>query len=123
VVNVASAAGLRGHRDMGPDGAAKHGLVGLTRALGLEVARRGVTVNAVCPGWTDTETLAGAVAALGQRTGQGEEEALGTLLSGVPTGRAASPEAVAALVCFVASDEAGDITGAALPVDGGMSAG
>ena len=123
VVNVASAAGLRGHRYMAHYCAAKHGLVGLTRALGLEVARKGVTVNAVCPGWVETDMLSDAVDVVGQRTGKSEEEALAAILAEVPTGRAASPEAVAAMVCFVASDTAVDITGAALSVDGGQSAG
>ena len=87
--------------------AAKAGLIGLTRTAAVEVARRGVTVNAVAPGWIDTELTA--------RVG-------GDLLAAVPARRAGKPEEVAACVRFLASDEASYVTGAVLTVDGGLAA-
>ena len=107
IVNVASVVGLRANPGQANYAAAKAGLVGLTKTVAAEVARRGVTVNAVAPGFIDTEMTAGLN---------------GDLLSDVPARRAGTPEEVAACVRFLASPEAGYVTGATLTVDGGLSA-
>jgi NAD(P)-dependent dehydrogenase (short-subunit alcohol dehydrogenase family) len=122
VVNVASIAGLRGLRYTSAYCASKHALVGLTRALAVEWADRGVTVNAICPGWTDTDMLKTAVSTVTEKTGRTKEQARAAILSKNPLGRAVSPEEVAALVLYLASPLAASLTGAALPVDGGESA-
>lgn len=111
VVNIASVLGLRGVPDQTAYCAAKHGVVGLTRALALAVAPRGITVNAVCPGWVDTEMAHGRFAELGITPAQAAQ--------GVPLGRIATPGDVAGLVAFLASAEARHMTGQALVLDGG----
>jgi NAD(P)-dependent dehydrogenase (short-subunit alcohol dehydrogenase family) len=122
VINVASIAGLRGLRYTSAYCASKHALVGLTRALAVEWAERGVTVNAVCPGWTDTDMLATAVRTVTEKTGRSADQARSAILSKNPLGRAVSPEEVAALVLYLASPLAASLTGAVLPLDGGESA-
>lgn len=114
IVNIASTLGLRGVADQTAYCAAKHGVVGYTRALALALAPRGITVNAVCPGWTDTGMAAARFAELGIT---GAEAACG-----VPTGRIVAPAEVAEAVAFLLSPAAGSITGHALPVDGGSLA-
>jgi NAD(P)-dependent dehydrogenase (short-subunit alcohol dehydrogenase family) len=121
VVNIASIAGLRGLRYTSAYCASKHALVGLSRALAVEWAERGVTVNAVCPGWTDTDMLHTAVRTVTEKTGRSAEQARSAILSHNPLGRAVRPEEVAALVLHLASPLAASLTGAALPVDGGES--
>ena len=107
VVNVASIVGRRANPGQANYAASKAGLIGLTRTVAAEVARRGVTVNAVAPGFIETELTDGV----------GRE-----LLDAVPARRAGSPEDVAACVRFLASAEAGYVTGATLTVDGGLTA-
>jgi 3-oxoacyl-[acyl-carrier protein] reductase len=109
IVNVASVVGLRANPGQANYAAAKAGLVGMTKTVAAEVAKRGVTVNAVAPGFIATEMTA----ALGEEGG---------LLSHVPAKRAGTPEEVAACVRFLASEEAGYVTGTTLTVDGGLSA-
>jgi 3-oxoacyl-[acyl-carrier protein] reductase len=107
IVNIASVAGLRANPGQSNYAAAKAGLIALTKTAAVEVARRGITINAVAPGLIDTEMTAGLP---------------GDLLAAVPARRAGSPEEVAACVRFLASEDASYVTGAVLTVDGGLAA-
>jgi NAD(P)-dependent dehydrogenase (short-subunit alcohol dehydrogenase family) len=111
IVTIASVLGLRGVPDQAPYVAAKHGVIGLTRALALAAAPRGITVNAVCPGWVDTDMAQARFAALGITRAQAEQD--------IPTGRMTTPEQVADLVAFLLRPSSGSLTGLALPIDGG----
>jgi NAD(P)-dependent dehydrogenase (short-subunit alcohol dehydrogenase family) len=119
VVNVASTAGLKGYRYVAAYCAAKHGLVGLTRALALEVAARGVTVNAVCPGYTETDLVADAVANIVRRTGRTEVQARAELAAANPQGRLVQPDEVADAVAWLCMPGAGAMNGQAIAVAGG----
>jgi NAD(P)-dependent dehydrogenase (short-subunit alcohol dehydrogenase family) len=114
IVNIASVLGLRGVPDQTAYCAAKHGVVGFTRALALAIAPRGITVNAVCPGWVDTAMARQRFSELGMTAADAA--------AGVPTGRITTPEEVAATVAWLLRPEARSITGHALPVDGGSLA-
>jgi len=119
IVNVASTAGLRGYAYVAAYCAAKHGLVGMTRALALEIAKSGVTVNAVCPGYTETELLERAVATIAAKTGRSADAARAELAAANPMGRLVRPEEVAATIAFLSSTAAASITGQAIAVAGG----
>lgn len=119
VVNVASTAGLIGYAYVSAYCAAKHGVVGLTRALALETARKGVTVNAVCPGYTETDIVRGAVANIVEKTGLSEAEARATLAERNPQGRLVNPDEVAETVAWLALPASASINGQAIAVDGG----
>ena len=114
IVNIASVLGLRGVPDQPAYVAAKHGLVGLTRAMAMQAAPRGITVNAICPGWVDTEMAAQRYAEIGITAEQAA--------AGIPTGRAASPWEIADTVAFLARAGAGSITGQTIVIDGGSTA-
>jgi NAD(P)-dependent dehydrogenase (short-subunit alcohol dehydrogenase family) len=119
IVNIASTAGLTGYRYVSAYCAAKHGLVGLTRALALELAETGVTVNAVCPGFTDTDLLADAVAAISEATGTGAAAARAGLAAHNPQKRLIAPAEVANAVAWLCLPDSGAITGQSIAVAGG----
>jgi NAD(P)-dependent dehydrogenase (short-subunit alcohol dehydrogenase family) len=119
VVNVASVAGLSADRYLAAYAASKHAVVGLTRAAAAEVASRGVTVNAVCPGYLHTDMTRETITRIVQTTGRSEDAALEAILQRVPQRRLIEPEEVAEAVAFLCFDTARGITGESLVIDGG----
>ena len=119
IVNVASTAGLRGYAYVSAYCAAKHGVIGLTRALALETARKGITVNAVCPGYTDTDMTRETIDNIVAKTGRTPEEATGELVASNPQRRLIQPWEVAETVAWLALPASSSITGQAVPVAGG----
>ena len=119
IVNVASTAGRVGYPYVTAYCAAKHGLVGLTRALAQEVATEGVTVNAVCPGYVDTEMTSANVGIMREKTGRSAEEILRLLAEQSPQKRVFRAEEVASIVAFLASDAAAGVNGQAINLCGG----
>ncbi|MGQ0506284.1 MAG: SDR family NAD(P)-dependent oxidoreductase [Myxococcaceae bacterium] len=119
VINIASTAAHKGFKYSAPYCASKHALLGMTRALAVEFASKKVTVNAVCPGWTDTALLAASAASISNATGRSTEEARTTLAQLNPMGRLISPEEVAELCFFLASPAAAVVTGASYLMDAG----
>lgn len=119
IVNVASTAGLKGYAYVSAYCAAKHAVVGLTRALALELAQTQITVNAVCPGYTDTELLAEAMRAVGARTGRTPQSVREQFLVANPQGRLVSPREVAQAVAWLCSAGAAAVNGQAISVCGG----
>ena len=119
IVNVASVAGLTAGKYVAAYAASKHAQVGLTRAVAAEVADRGVTVNAVCPGYVDTPMTRASVARIRERTGRTEEEALAALKAQNPQGRLIDPGEVAHAVLALCAEDARGINGQTLVIDGG----
>jgi NAD(P)-dependent dehydrogenase (short-subunit alcohol dehydrogenase family) len=119
IVAVASTAGLKGYGYVSAYCAAKHAVVGLVRSLAIETATTGVTVNAVCPGYTDTDLVRAGVTRIAAKTGRSEDETLAGMLKANPLERLIKPEEVASAVTFLCSPAASAITGAALPIAGG----
>jgi len=122
IVNIASTAGLRGFPYVAAYCAAKHGLVGLTRALAQELVRQKVTANAVCPGYADTDLVQGAIDRIVERTGRSREAAAAELAKANPHGRLLQPREIAGVVAFLCRPDSGAITGQAITVAGGEAA-
>src|SRR5262249_36184146 len=119
VVNVASTAGLTGYGYVTAYCASKHAVVGLTRALAVEVAAPGITVNAVCPGYTDTDMVKEAIAHIVAKTGRTADQALRELTSRNPQKRLIKPEEVATTVAWLCLPGSESITGQAIAISGG----
>jgi NAD(P)-dependent dehydrogenase (short-subunit alcohol dehydrogenase family) len=119
IINIASTAALKGYSYVAAYTAAKHGLLGLTRSLALEVAPLGVTVNCICPGFTDTEIARKAVKNIMEKTGRSEQEAVAELAQYNPQKRFISPEEIADTALWVADEKSSSINGQAISVAGG----
>jgi NAD(P)-dependent dehydrogenase (short-subunit alcohol dehydrogenase family) len=119
IVNVVSTAGLTGYKYVSAYCAAKHGVIGLTRSLALEVATKGITVNAVCPGYTETDIVRDAIANIVAKTGRTEAAARADLSAGNPQKRLVQPEEVANAVLWLCSPGSDAMNGQALAVAGG----
>ncbi|MCC7326514.1 MAG: SDR family oxidoreductase [Burkholderiales bacterium] len=119
VVNVASTAGLTGMAYVTAYCAAKHALVGFTRALAMETARKGITVNAICPGYSDTDIVGEALKNIVAKTGMSRDEALANLVAHNPQGRLIAPDEVGEAVAWLCGAGAGSVTGQSIVLAGG----
>ncbi|HEV8331335.1 MAG TPA: SDR family NAD(P)-dependent oxidoreductase [Steroidobacteraceae bacterium] len=119
IINVASTAGLTGYPYVTAYCAAKHGVIGLTRALAIELARKNITVNAVCPGYTDTDLSRDAIAAIQKKTGRSAADVRAVFTAHNPQGRMVSSEEVARTVLWLCTNDVGSITGQSIAVAGG----
>jgi NAD(P)-dependent dehydrogenase (short-subunit alcohol dehydrogenase family) len=119
IVAIASTAGLKGYPYVSAYSAAKHAVIGLVRSLALELAATSVTVNAVCPGFTDTDLVASSIENIMNKTGRSREQAMAELSRHNPQGRLVTPAEVADTVLWLCGEGAGAITGQAIAVAGG----
>ena len=122
IINIASVASLRGFPYASGYCASKHAVLGLTRAVALEVATQGVTVNAICPGYVDTDIVRAAIAEIVSKTGRTEDEAMEHFTQSNPQGRLIEASEVASAVSWLCSDGAASVTGQAVAIDGGGTA-
>ena len=120
VINLSSVLGRFGVAGFGAYCATKHGIVGLTRAHALELAPRKITVNAMCPGWVDTEMARRGWERIGRARGGGVEEGRAVAEGNAPLGKILEPQEIAGLAAYLASDEARNMTGQAIVIDGGQ---
>ncbi|WP_285782357.1 3-oxoacyl-ACP reductase FabG [Microbispora sp. NBRC 16548] len=120
IVNIASTGGKQGVVFGAPYSASKHGVIGLTKALGLELAKTGITVNAVCPGYVETPLAEKVRQGYAEHWGITQDEVLHRFQAKIPLGRYSTPEEVAGLVAYLVSDDAAPITAQALNVCGGL---
>lgn len=119
IINVVSTAGLKGYAYTAAYCAAKHGAIGLTRSLAVETAKNGITVNAVCPGYTDTEMTKHTISDLAEARGISKEDALAMLVRPIPRKQLTQPIEVANAVTWLCSPDASAITGQSIVVAGG----
>jgi len=119
IINIASTASLKGYAYVSAYCAAKHGVLGLTRALALEMAKKGVTVNAICPGFTDTDLVSRSLDTIVESTGMEREQALAELVKNNPQGRLIKPQEVAETALWLCHPNSASITGQAIAVAGG----
>ena len=119
VINIASTASQKGYAYVSAYCAAKHGVLGLTRALALEMARKGVTVNAICPGFTDTDMVSRSIDTIVESTGMSREAALAELVKNNPQGRLIQPGEIAQAVLWLCHADSASVTGQAITVAGG----
>lgn len=119
LIAISSIAGLHGHPYMSAYCASKHGVIGLVRALAVELAKTGVTVNAICPGYTETPMLTRTIENIMEKTGRTREEAEAPILATNPQGRFIKPEEVAATVLWLCSPGAASVNGQAIELSGG----
>ena len=119
IVNISSTVGLRGYPYIAAYCASKHGVVGLTRTLALECIKKGITVNAICPGYTDTDLVSGAVDAIVEKTGRNRDEIQTEIDNMSPMGRMITPDEVAETVAWICLPSSASITGQAIVVAGG----
>ncbi|MAS07115.1 MAG: 3-hydroxyacyl-CoA dehydrogenase [Ahrensia sp.] len=119
LIAISSIAGLHGHPYMSAYCASKHGVIGLVRSLAVELAKTGVTVNAICPGYTETPMLTRTIENIMEKTGRTREEAEAPILATNPQGRFIKPEEVAATVLWLCSPGAASVNGQAIELSGG----
>src|SRR5205085_4126001 len=119
IINVASIAGKTGAPYIAAYSASKHGVLGLTRSVALEVATKGITVNAICPGYVETDMTTRAIESITAKTGKSEAEAIAAISRMSAQNRLITPEEVASVALLLASEDGRGITGQAINVDGG----
>ncbi len=119
IINIASTAGLKGYGYISAYAASKHGVIGMTRSLALELASTGITANCVCPGFTDTPMADTAIENISSKTSRSKEEAVAELIRHNPQNRLVTPEEVAGAVLWLCQDSSGSINGQSIAVAGG----
>lgn len=119
LIAIASTAGIKGYPYVAPYAAAKHGVVGMVKSVALELARKGITVNAICPGFLDTEMTERSIANIVEKTGRTPQEARATLEATNPMHRLVPPQDVAATVLWLCAEGSDMVTGQSISVSGG----